>query len=167
MNTWTMVREMKKLLGTLDGCLQKGVAHATARGYDPNVLLQSRLAPDMFPLLRQIQAACDNAKLGTARLTGKEAPSHPDTEQTMDEARARIGKAVAWLDSLSEADFAGADARRITQPRWEGRGMSGAEYLSEYVLPNFFFHLTTSYAILRHNGVDVGKRDYLGPMPLT
>jgi hypothetical protein len=166
MSLYPIVLEMKKLLGTVDAWLDKATAHAAAKKYDPNILLQSRLAPDMFPLVRQIQSACDHAKWAAARTAGKEAPSHPDTEQTIDELRKRIAVVVAYLGEFSAKDFEGADDRSVTHPRWEGKSMSATNYFIENALPNFFFHFTTAYAILRHNGVDVGKRDYLGAMTL-
>jgi len=164
MNPHTIVLEMKKLLRSLDACLEKGVAFAAAKKFDPSVLLQSRLAPDMFPLLRQIQSACDQAKYAAGRTAAKDPPSHPDSEQTMEEARRRIATVVAYLDGFTAADFDGVEARTISLPRWEGKSMTAVDYLVEHAMPNFFFHLTTAYAILRHNGVDVGKRDYLGPL---
>jgi len=166
MAIYLMVVETKKLLRNLDGWLEKAVAHATAKGFDPGVLLQSRLAPDMFPLLRQIQSACDQAKYAAARAAGKEPPSHPDTEQTVDDARKRIAKVVSYLDELKEADFKGVEARVIRLPRWEGKSMTATDYFVEHAIPNFFFHVTMAYAILRHNGVEVGKRDYLGSLNL-
>jgi hypothetical protein len=111
-----------------------------------------------------VQVTCDTVKLGASRLTGKDAPAHPDTEQSLDELRARVKAVVAYLDGFSEKDFEGTATRVITQPRWEGKTMSGADYFLEHALPNFFFHLTTTYAILRHNGVGIGKRDYLGAL---
>lgn len=166
MSIYLMVLETKKLLRNLDSWLDKAVAHATAKGFDPAVLLQSRLAPDMFPLIRQIQAACDQAKYGAARAAGKEPPSHPDTEQSIDDARKRIAKVVSYLDEFKEADFGGIDGRVIKLPRWEGKSMTATDYFLEHATPNFFFHLTTAYVILRHNGVEVGKRDYLGALHL-
>lgn len=163
---YSLVLEMKKLLKNVDAWLDKAKAHATAKGYDVNVLLQCRLSPDMFPLARQIQAACDAAKFAAARSAGKEAPSHPDTEQTVDEIRARLATIVAYLDGFQTKDFEGADSLKVSLPRWEGKWMTGTDYFVEHALPNFFFHLTTSYAILRHNGVDVGKRDFLGAMTM-
>ncbi len=154
--------QMKKMLGQLEGWLGKAADDAKARGFDPNVLVESRLAPDQFSFVRQVQAACDTAKLATARLTAKDAPSHPDTETTLDELRARIRAVIGYLEGVSEADYAGAATRVITTPRWEGKVMSGADYFMEHALPNFFFHVTHAYALLRHNGVPVGKRDYLG-----
>lgn len=166
MALYPFIVEFKKLLGNVEGWLDKAVAYAAARKFDPAVLLQARLAPDMFPLIRQIQAVCDQAKYAAARTSGKEAPSHPDTEQTIDELRARIAAVRGYLDTFTEADFEGAESRRVTTPRWEGRSMSGLEYFIEHATPNVFFHLSMTYAILRNNGVDVGKRDFLGPLPL-
>jgi hypothetical protein len=162
MSLYPVFLEVKKLLGTVPIWLDKAVAHATAKKFDPNVLLQCRLAPDMFPLVRQIQMACDQAKFGAGRATGKEFPSHPDTEQTIDEVRTRIASVLAYLDGFTAQDFEGTDDRSISLQRWEGKSMSATGYFVEQALPNFFFHLTNAYAILRHNGVDVGRRDFLG-----
>src|SRR5689334_7104072 len=115
------ITEMKKLLGSLDSCIDKAVAYATAKKFDPNVLVQSRLAPDMFPFSRQVQATCDSAKFAASRLAGRDAPSHPDTEQTMDELKKRIAAVIAYLDTFSEKDFDGIDSRTVTTPRWEGK----------------------------------------------
>lgn len=155
---------MKKMLGQLDKWLEAAAAHAETKKFDPKVYLSLRLAPDQFAFAKQVQTACDTAKLVAARLGGKEAPAHADTEQTLDELHARVRAVVAYLDGFSAADFEGAAARVITQPRWEGKVMSGSDYFLEHGLPNFFFHLTHAYAILRHNGVSLGKRDYLGPL---
>jgi len=156
--------QMKKQLRQIDVWLDKAEAHAKAHAYDPNVLVTYRLAPDQFALARQIDSACDAAKLGAARLTGKDAPKNDDDEKTIAELRARVKSALGYLDGLSEADFAGAATRTITTPRWEGRTMTGHDYFLEHALPNFYFHVTHAYAILRHAGVDVGKRDYLGKL---
>lgn len=166
MSVYPVILELRKLLGCLDGCLQKGIEHAAAKKFDPNVLLQSRLAPDMFPLVRQVQSACDQAKFAAARTAGREPPAHADTEQTIDELRARIAAVAAYLGTFGPADFEGVEERAVALPRWEGKSMTAVDYLVQYSLPNFFFHLTTAYAILRHNGVDVGKRDYLGHIDL-
>ena len=160
------LRQMKKMLGQLDKWLDAAEASAKARSFDPNLFLAFRLAPDQFGFARQVQVACDTAKLAASRLSGKEAPSHPDTEQSLGELRTRVQATLAYLDGFSASDFADAATRTITQPRWEGKTMTGADYFLEHALPNFFFHLTTAYAILRHNGVPVGKRDYLGPLTL-
>jgi len=160
------VRQMKKMLGQLDKWLEAAAAYAQAKAFDPNVFVGLRLAPDQFAFARQVQSACDTAKIAAARLAGKEAPAHPDTEQTLDELRARVRVVVTYLDGFSARDFEGAGARVISQPRWEGKVMSGADYFMEHAVPNFFFHLTHVYAILRHNGVPIGKRDYLGALSL-
>jgi hypothetical protein len=157
-------RQMQKQLGQLEVWFDKAVAAAAGRGIDPGLFLATRLAADQFPLGKQVQAVCDVAKLAASRLTGKEAPSHPDTEQSIDALRARVRSVIAYLDGFTAADFEGAAARVVTQPRWEGKIMTGQDYFLEHGLPNFYFHLTHAYAILRHNGVPVGKRDYLGKL---
>jgi hypothetical protein len=157
-----LFQQMKKQLGQLDKWLATTEAFAQERKIEPSVFPGLRLAPDQFPLSKQVQTACDTAKLAASRLTGKDAPSHPDTEQTLAELRARVASTITYLETLSEQDFAEADSRKVTQPRWEGKWMTGADYFVEHALPNFFFHLSHSYALLRHNGVQLGKRDYLG-----
>jgi hypothetical protein len=163
----TVITQFSKTLGNLSSMLDKAALFAQEKKFEIEVLLQSRLAPDQFNLIRQIQVACDTAKLGAARLAGKEeqAPSHPDTEQTLAEVKARIASVMAYLGSYSAADFAGAAERRITQPRWKGKSLSGEEFLIQHAVPNLYFHTTTAYAILRHNGVDIGKKDFLGELP--
>ena len=159
-----IVLEMKKLLGQMDKWLETTEAYAQSKKFDSKVYLTLRLAPDQFAFARQVQSACDIAKLVAARLTGKDAPSHPDTEQTVEELRARVRTVITYLDGFSEGDFQGAATRVITQPRWEGKVMSGHDYFLEHGMPNFFFHLTHAYAILRHSGVNLGKKDYLGAL---
>lgn len=154
-----------KTLGNLQKILDKSAAFADAKKIAPEVLLQSRLAPDMFPLIRQIQIVCDTAKLGASRLTGKEAPTHDDKEVTLAEIKNRIESVVTYLKTFKPEDFKGAEERKISQPRWEGKWLTGTEYTLHHVLPNFYFHTTTAYAILRHNGLEIGKKDYLGDMP--
>jgi uncharacterized protein len=163
---YSLVLELKKLLSHLDTWLAKATEHAAAKKFDPNVLLQARLAPDMFPLIRQIQSSCDSAKFTAARVGGKDAPSHPDDETTMEQARARIASTIAWLDTFTAEDFAAAGERVVTVARWEGKSMTATDYLVEYGVPNTLFHVTTAYAILRHNGVEIGKRDYLGHLTM-
>jgi uncharacterized protein len=160
------VQQMKKMLGQLDTWLAAGATFARERGQSPDDLLALRLAPDQFALVRQVQSACDSAKFVVARLTGKPAPSHPDSEQTLDELRARVRTVLAWLDTAGEADFAEAATRVVTHPRWEGKWMTGADYFREHGQPNFYFHVTHTYALLRHHGVGLGKRDYLGSISL-
>ena len=158
--------QMKKQLGQLDAWLAAATAYAAERKFDPEVYLGLRLAPDQFPFVRQVQMTCDTAKLAAARLTGKEVPSHADTEATIEELRARVRATIAILDGLSAGDIAGAEDRSVTQPRWEGKTMRGADYLLEHAVPNYFFHLSHVYALLRHAGVPIGKRDYLGALSL-
>jgi hypothetical protein len=160
------IRQMHKMLGNLDKWLVIAQEHGKQKNFDANVFVTMRLAPNQFAFARQIQSACDTIKLATARLTGKDAPSHPDTEQTIDELRARVAAVRTWVDGFSAKDFEGAAARTISTPRWEGKTMTGQDYFLEHALPNFFFHVTHTYAILRHNGVDLGKKDYLGPLSL-
>ncbi|MBC6907252.1 DUF1993 domain-containing protein [Saccharophagus sp. K07] len=161
------VVQFSKMLGNLSAILQKGAAFADAKKIDVTVLLNSRLAPDQFHLIRQVQIACDTAKLGVARLTGKveSAPVHPDTETTLDELLKRIESVREYLAGFSPEDFQGAEERTISQPRWEGKYLTGLEFAIQHAIPNIYFHVTTAYSILRHNGVDLGKKDYLGPMP--
>lgn len=154
-----------KSLKNLSAILTKAGEFAASKKIDPEVLLQSRLAPDQFPLTRQIQIACDTAKLGVFRLTGKEAMKHDDTEKTLPEMHERIQSVLSYLESISEKDFAGADQKQITTPRWEGQWVTGKEFAIHHMIPNVYFHVTTAYSILRHNGVEIGKKDYLGPMP--
>lgn len=164
MSYYPFVLEMKKLLGSLDTCLEKATVDARARKYEVDLLLQCRLAPDMFPLVRQIQAVCDQAKYAVGRTTGRDIPSHPDTEKTVAELRERIKLVQAYLDEFTAADFDGIAERTVTTPRWEGKKMTAPNYFVEHSQPNFYFHLSMAYAILRHNGVPVGKRDYLGTL---
>ncbi len=156
--------QMHKQLVQLGTWLDIASKYASEHGFDPAELLQLRLAPDQFPFVRQVQVACDTVKLGASRLTGKDAPSHPDTETTLDELHTRVRSVLAYLERFTPHDFADAADRVITQPRWEGKVMSGADYFREHVLPNFYFHTTHAYALLRHRGVPLGKRNYLGPL---
>jgi hypothetical protein len=160
------VPQLKKMLNNADKWLEAAVDHAKSKSFDPNVLLTARLAPDQYSLTRQIQAISDNAKFAAARLTGKEAPKHPDTETTMDELRARIRAVVEYLDTFTAADFAGAKDRLVELPFMPGKVLTAADYLNEMALPNFYFHATTAYAILRHNGVPLGKMNYIGSLNL-
>jgi hypothetical protein len=154
-----------KTLTAIEGWLDKAVAYAEAKKFDPEVLLNARLAPDQFAFIRQVQIACDNTKFIAARLTGKDAPSNPDTEKTVADLRARIKTHKDYLASFKREDFNGAEERAISQQAWQGKTMRGGDYLDHYALPNLYFHVTTAYAILRHNGVELGKRDFLGQLP--
>lgn len=159
------VPQFTKMLRNLGLILDKGAQHAEAKKIEMAVLLNSRLAPDQFPLTRQIQIACDTAKLCVARLTGKDAPIHDDKETTLTELKTRINQVLEFLNSISAKDFEGAEERRISQPRWEGKYLLGYEFVTQHAIPNLYFHVTTAYSILRHNGVDVGKKDFLGEIP--
>jgi len=143
--------------------LDKGVANAETRKFDPSVLATARLAPDMLPFTKQIQIACDAAKLAVARIGGVDAPKFEDNETTFPELKARIQKTLDFLASVPASVLEGKEGREITFPvgREKTRTMTGEAYLTTWALPNFFFHVTTAYAILRHNGVDLGKTDYL------
>jgi uncharacterized protein len=156
--------QMNKQLGQLRTWLDIAGKHAEAKKFDSSLYLQFRLAPDQFPFVRQIQIACDTAKTAAKFLTGKDMPAHPDTEQTLAELGARITSVIGILDGLTAKDFDGAATRSVSQPRWEGKWMPGNEYFLQHALPNFYFHVTTCYALLRHNGVQLGKKDYLGPL---
>lgn len=152
-----------RMLGNLLNWLDKAEAHAKARGWDANLWLGERLAPDMLPLLRQVQIACDAAKGCAARLAGQEVPRWEDNEATIDDLRARIRRTIDFIGSVPAAQIDGAEAREIVIPMRSGElRMAGLAYLQQAALPNFFFHATTAYALLRAGGVEVGKADYLG-----
>jgi uncharacterized protein len=151
------------MLGNLSHFLDKAQAHAEARKFDPAALLQFRMAPDMLPFTRQVLIACDAAKNGVARLSGVEAPKFEDQETTFPELKARIQKTLDYLAGVAPERLDGSEQKEITFPvgREATRTMKGEAYLKHWVLPNFFFHVTMAYAILRHNGVELGKSDYL------
>jgi uncharacterized protein len=155
-------------LAALSAALDKAQAFATAKKVDPAVLLNTRLAPDMFPLARQVQVATDQAKNGAARLAGVEPPRYDDTETTIDQLKTRIADTIAYLKTLDKSKIDASIDREITFPLGPtNKGhMTGADYLDHFVLPNFYFHRTAAYAILRHCGVDVCKRDFLGAIPM-
>jgi uncharacterized protein len=155
-------------LSALSGVLDKAAAYAEARKIDPSVLLQSRLYPDMLPLVRQVQIAADLAKNGIGRLADVEYPKYEDTESTIGELKDRLAKTMAYLKSVDPEKVGGSSDREITfplGPTLKGH-MVGADYLDQFVRPNFYFHVTTAYAILRHNGVDIGKQDFLSGIPM-
>ncbi|TCK30744.1 hypothetical protein EV667_0844 [Ancylobacter aquaticus] len=153
----------QRALGNLDALLRKGEEHAATSGLDLSELAAARLAPDMFPLTGQIQSACDSAKFAAARLTGTTGPSFADTETSFEELHQRIAATLDYLASVNAADFEGSETREIVQKSRRGeRHFVGTSYLLTFALPNFFFHVTTAYDILRHKGVPVGKSDYLG-----
>lgn len=150
-------------LTNLSTILGIAAANAEARKIEQSVLLGSRLAPDMFPLSRQVQIACDTAKAGAALLAGVEAPSHADDETSFAELQARIAKTLAFVQGISAAQLDGSEERTVTLKRRDKEThFQGQAFLLDHVLPNLYFHITTTYAILRHNGVELGKRDFLG-----
>lgn len=155
-------------LNALSAVLDKAQAYAEAKRLDPAVLLGTRLFPDMFPLSRQVQSVCDQAKNAGARLSGIEPPKIEDNEKTIAELQARIAKTIAFLKTLDAAKIDGSADREITFPLGpQNKGhMRGSDYLNHFVLPNFYFHLTTAYDILRHCGVEIGKRDFMGNIPM-
>jgi hypothetical protein len=155
-------------LNALSAVLDKAEAFATAKRIDPSVLLNTRLAPDMFPLVRQVQVATDLAKNGAARLAGVEPPRYEDNEKTIGELKARVAKTVAFFKTLDTKQIDGAADREIRFPLGpSNKGeMRGDDYLNHFVLPNVYFHLTAAYAILRHCGVSLGKEDFLGAIPM-
>ncbi|NCT68646.1 MAG: DUF1993 domain-containing protein [Rhodanobacteraceae bacterium] len=154
----------RQMLGSLADLLSKAEAHVLERKIEPAALLQARLYPDMFPLVRQVQIASDFAKSVSARLAGVDVPAYDDTEQSFDELKARVAKTLAFIGGLDAAAFAGSEQREIVlRPGTpKERTLDGQSYLLHYGLPQFFFHVTTVYALLRHNGVEIGKRDYMG-----
>ena len=156
-------------LNALSGLLDKAEAYADARRIDPAVLLNARLFPDMFAFTRQAQIVCDVAKNGGARLAGIEAPKYEDNEQTLADLRGRVGQTLAFVRTLDARAIDAAGEREIAFPLGPQNTarMPGADYLNHFVLPNFYFHLSTAYGILRHSGVEVGKRDYLGAIPMA
>jgi hypothetical protein len=158
------VAQLARNLRALDTWLDKAESFAAAKGFDVTVLLNSRLAPDMQPLIYQVQSACDYIKAAAGWLSGQMPPSHADTERDMTEIRARIAKTLAFAEGVEETRFAGADQRRIALPWKPGKVLGGQDYLLQIILPNAHFHLSMAYAILRHNGVEIGKQDYLGPI---
>ncbi|MFO0663078.1 MAG: DUF1993 domain-containing protein [Polyangiaceae bacterium] len=157
-------KQMKKHLVQMGTWLEAAEAFAKEKAFDANTFLTLRLAPDQFAFARQVQITCDTAKLAASRLTGKEAPKNDDSEKTLGELKDRVKATIAYLDGFTANDFAKAAEAVITQPRWEGKTMTGADYFMEHALPNFFFHATHTYAILRHSGVNLGKRDFLGAL---
>ena len=153
-----------QILSSLSGLLTKAEAHCETKKIQPDVLLSARLYPDMLPLAKQIQLACDFAAKGCARLTHSEVPSTPDTEKTFAELRARLASTIAYLKTFKPEQFEGADAKDVTFPAGPDKSITlkGQQFISGFSFPNFYFHAATAHGILRHNGVEVGKRDFLG-----
>jgi uncharacterized protein len=162
MTPYEAVSLFRKTLENLEKWMDKAEEYAKERGFEVDVLAQARLAPDQYEFTKQVQAVCDQAKYAAAYLSGAKPPSHPDTEKTFAELRQRIEKARKYAAGVKENDLAGVDERKVA-PAWlGGRWFTGHDYLVEMAIPNFFFHVTMAYAILRHNGVPLGKMDYIG-----
>jgi hypothetical protein len=154
-----------RMLRNLETVLDKGAAHAAARKIDPAVLVNARLFPDMFPLSTQVRIAGDFAKGAVARLTGNEPPKYEDNETSFEDLKARVAKTVTYVETFKPEQFADAATRTVTMKmRGEDKSFDGTTYLANIVLPNFYFHITTAYDILRHSGVELGKRDFIGPV---
>jgi hypothetical protein len=158
------VSAFAQILSSLDGLLNKAEAHCTAKNIQPEVMLNARLYPDMLPFSRQIQLACDFAGKASARLAHVEVPTTPDTEQSFDELRQRIAKTLAYLKTFKPDQFKDADAKDVTFPAGPNTSLTlkGQEFVNRIAFPNFYFHAAIAHGILRHNGVEIGKRDFLG-----
>jgi hypothetical protein len=173
-NLYTVtVPVMTKALTALDKVLDKTAARAAAgaterrpASYFEGSLLQSRLVFDQFPFIQQVQVACDNAKNGAARLAEIEAPKFEDNEKTISELKARVEKTLAFLATIKPEQIIGKENIKVTLPYWKDKYLTGFDYAIEYLMPNFFFHYTTAYSILRKNGLDIGKADFAGGLPL-
>lgn len=160
------VAAFSRTLENLSGVLDKAIAYAAAKKFDGKILVDARLFPDMFPLSSQVRIACDFAKGCSGRLAGVEVPKHEDNESTLEELQARIAKTLDFLGTIKPQQLQGSDERTIThEMRVQTLKMPGLQYLSGFALPNFYFHATTAYVLLRHNGLELGKRDFIGPPP--
>jgi len=162
------IRQLARSLRNLDAVLEKAMKHAEARKFDVNNFIQARLFPDMLPFVSQVRIACDVAKTSAALLSGKEPPKHEDNETTVAELRTRIARCLAYLDTFTPADFEKTSAQTVVKlPNRPGKALYAEEYLLARQLPNFYFHVTTAYDLLRHGGVELGKSDYLGPLAIV
>ena len=160
------VAAFSRTLENLSGILDKAIAFSAAKKFDGKILVDARLFPDMFPLSSQVRIACDFAKGCAGRLADVEVPKHEDNESTLEELQARIAKTLDFLGTIKPQQLQGSDERTIThEMRVQTLKMPGLQYLSGFALPNFYFHATTAYALLRHNGLELGKRDFIGPPP--
>jgi uncharacterized protein len=164
---YQVIAQCTQSLKNLETCLDKADRYAVAKKFDTGVLMTSRLAPDMQPFTYQVQSACDYVKAAAAWLSGQTPPRHEDNEQTIDELRARIQKTVAFAESVKEAQYAEAGKTKVKLSWAPGKVIGGEDYLLQMTIPNTFFHIAMAYAILRHNGVDVGKMDFLGSINLV
>ena len=159
------LQQFKKMLFNLKGFLTKAQSFAEVKKFDSSNFLTARLSPDQFAFARQVQISCDAAKLTFSRVSGKPAPVHEDKETTLLELQNRVQSVMDYLAGFSEKDFEKYEERLITTPWWNGKSMKADKYLVQYAIPNFHFHVVTAYSILRKNGVDLGKADYLGELP--
>jgi hypothetical protein len=161
------IQQFARTLRNLDGILAKAEAYAKSRNFDVNNLLTARLAPDMFPFVRQVRIACDHAKSAAQALSGKELPKHEDNETTFEDLHGRIAKCLSVIEGLQASDFEATKPDTIVKlPNRPGKGMRAGEYLWRRQIPNFYFHVATAYALLRAGGVDIGKADFLGPLDM-
>jgi hypothetical protein len=173
-NLYTVtIPPMVKTLRALAKQLEKIEKHAKSKqldwhpkGMQEEALLQSRLISDQFPFIRQVQVACDNAKGAAARLAQIEIPKYEDTEKTIADLKKRIEKTIKFVESIKPEQIIGKEGIKVSLPYWQGKSMSAFDYVTNYLIPNFYFHVTTAYAIMRKNGVNFGKADYMGPLPL-
>ena len=158
---YPIIHQCSQALKTLEVWLDKAEKHAATKKFDVNTLMRDRLAPDMQPFIYQVQSACDYIKGAAAGLSGHTPPRHEDNEQTIDDVRARIRKTVAFTESVREPQYAGASDRKVSLSWAPGKLLGGKDYLLQMTIPNVYFHVAIAYAILRHNGVDIGKMDFL------
>jgi uncharacterized protein len=164
---YQVIAQCTRSLKNLETCLDKAGRYAANKKFDAGVLMSSRLAPDMQPFTYQVQSACDYVKAAAAWLSGQTPPRHEDNEKTIDELRSRIQKTVAFAESVKEVQYADASKSKVKLSWAPGKGIGGEDYLLQMTIPNTFFHIAMAYAILRHNGVDIGKMDFLGPINLV
>lgn len=161
---YAQITQFRKMLQTLSRLLDKARAHAEAHGLPPEGLLTSRLSPDMLPFTSQVQMACETATLAVSVLAGRAIPQFSNTERTIPELKDRIEQTINYVASFKESDFSGWEDRRVAPPGWSG-AFRGEDYFYQHGVPNFYFHMVTAYAILRHKGVRIGKMDYIGQLP--
>jgi uncharacterized protein len=159
-----VIAQLTRNLKMVEKWLDKAEAHAASKKFDVSVLMTARLAPDMQPFVYQVQSACDYVKGAAAWLSGQVPPKHEDNEQTIGEVRARVQKTLTFVESVKELQYAEASQRTVSMSWAPGKVLAGEDYLLQMVVPNVYFHLSMAYAMLRHNGVDVGKIDFLGPL---
>ena len=167
MDAAATITQFGRMLDNLDRWLDAAVTYAGSKKFDADVLAHARLAPDQYELVRQVQAACDQAKYAAAYLSGQKAPSHPDTEKSVAELRNRLRTCVTYLRSIESSAYKGAGEQRVAPPWLNGKWIRGDAYVDQVAIPNFYFHVTTAYAILRHNGVPLGKMDFVGALPVN